>query len=95
MLFHGTVVHTPVRGELQILHDTLIAVDDKGFIVILHPNTPVPVSLERFLPSEFHGETVQYLSKHQFFIPGFIDTHVHAPQYTYAGSGTDVPLMTW
>ena len=27
--------------------------------------------------------------------PGLIDTHVHAPQYKFTGTGTDVPLMEW
>jgi len=27
--------------------------------------------------------------------PGFIDTHVHAPQYQYTGTATDLPLMKW
>ena len=28
-----------------------------------------------------------------FFTPGFVDTHVHAPQYSFTGSATDKPLM--
>jgi len=28
-----------------------------------------------------------------FVTPGFIDTHIHAPQYSYAGTATDRPLM--
>eukprot|EP00947_MAST-08B_sp_MAST-8B-sp1_P000811 g811.t1 len=30
-----------------------------------------------------------------FFVPGLIDCHVHAPQYPYAGTATDKPLMEW
>ena len=35
------------------------------------------------------------LEEGQFIIPGLIDTHVHAPQYKFTGTGTDVPLMEW
>ncbi len=28
-------------------------------------------------------------------MPGFVDTHIHAPQYAYAGTGTDLPLLSW
>ncbi|RUP50184.1 hypothetical protein BC936DRAFT_140037 [Jimgerdemannia flammicorona] len=94
-VFHATIVHTPVRGELQVLRDCLIAVDTNGIIGAIHSNVPTSASPETFLTSEFHGLPVRYLSKHQFLMPGFIDTHVHAPQYSYTGSGTDVPLMTW
>jgi guanine deaminase len=29
----------------------------------------------------------------EFLIPGLIDLHIHAPQYSYAGTATDRPLM--
>lgn len=28
-------------------------------------------------------------------MPGFVDTHIHAPQYVYTGTGYDVPLLQW
>ena len=31
----------------------------------------------------------------RFLIPGLVDTHLHAPQYTIAGTGTDLPLLDW
>ena len=31
----------------------------------------------------------------QFLIPGFIDAHIHAPQYLYTGTGYDLELMDW
>jgi cytosine/adenosine deaminase-related metal-dependent hydrolase len=31
----------------------------------------------------------------QFCVPGMIDTHVHAPQYQFTGTATDLPLMQW
>ena len=43
------------------------------------------------LPSE--GLTV--LRPTQFLLPGFIDTHCHAPQFQFAGAGTDRDLMVW
>lgn len=30
-----------------------------------------------------------------FCVPGMIDTHVHAPQYQFTGTATDLPLMQW
>jgi guanine deaminase len=40
-------------------------------------------------------ESIVRLPKYAFIIPGFIDCHIHSPQYKYAGTGTDVPLMSW
>lgn len=31
----------------------------------------------------------------QFVIPGFVDTHLHAPQYPNCGKGLDKPLLEW
>ncbi|EFA06106.1 guanine deaminase [Tribolium castaneum] len=35
------------------------------------------------------------LKKKQILLPGFIDTHIHAPQYPNAGLGYDKPLLEW
>ena len=36
-----------------------------------------------------------HLGETQFLIPGFIDTHIHAPQVPNVGLGLDKPLMDW
>lgn len=28
-------------------------------------------------------------------MPGLVDTHIHAPQYYFAGSKVDLPLLEW
>ena len=30
-----------------------------------------------------------------FIIPGFMDSHIHAPQYSFTGTGYDLPLLQW
>lgn len=35
------------------------------------------------------------MSESQFLLPGFIDTHIHAPQYPNIGLGLDKPLLQW
>jgi hypothetical protein len=44
-----------------------------------------------------HGLSIKIvrLKKGQILVPGFIDTHVHAPQYSFTGTATDKPLMEW
>lgn len=36
-----------------------------------------------------------FLFDRQFVIPGFVDTHIHAPQYPNAGKGLDMGLLDW
>uniref|UniRef100_A0A2K6FEH1 Guanine deaminase n=1 Tax=Propithecus coquereli TaxID=379532 RepID=A0A2K6FEH1_PROCO len=38
---------------------------------------------------------IRELSHHEFFMPGLVDTHIHAPQYYFAGSNVDLPLLEW
>ncbi|KAM9642706.1 guanine deaminase isoform 1-T1 [Trichechus inunguis] len=35
------------------------------------------------------------LCNSEFFMPGLVDTHIHAPQYSFAGSNLDLPLLEW
>jgi guanine deaminase len=35
------------------------------------------------------------MSPNQFLIPGLIDTHIHAPQYVFTGTGYDRTLLDW
>lgn len=40
---------------------------------------------------------IKFFSSHlsEFFMPGLVDTHIHAPQYYFAGSNLDLPLLEW
>ena len=35
------------------------------------------------------------LEKHQFIMPGLIDTHIHASQFPNAGLALDLTLLDW
>ncbi|PZL70657.1 guanine deaminase [Enterococcus plantarum] len=37
----------------------------------------------------------QELTHGQFILPGFIDLHIHAPQWAQAGTALDLPLYDW
>ncbi|KAI8330477.1 guanine deaminase [Chlamydoabsidia padenii] len=95
-IIYGTLVHTPIKGKLEVLTNTLLVTDDKGVITLLKQGTPkeeVPTLLEQ---AGLSADTkVRYLSNSQFLMPGFIDTHLHAPQYPFTGTCTDLPLTEW
>jgi guanine deaminase len=38
---------------------------------------------------------VYHLTEGEFVMPGFTDTHIHAPQYPNAGLGYDRQLLDW
>ena len=80
-LFHGTFAHT-VDGKLEILKDSYVLVED-GIIKSVSKEKPA---------GEFETYEAQ---SNQLILPGLIDTHIHAPQYVFAGCGFDLPLLEW
>lgn len=55
-----------------------MVVDSEGVITFVGTEDAAPASL---LEGAEHLE----LGKGAFLVPGFIDTHIHAPQYTFTG----------
>ncbi|NXE80967.1 GUAD deaminase, partial [Cochlearius cochlearius] len=43
----------------------------------------------------FKPSDIRELSNHEFFMPGMVDTHIHAPQYSFTGTRVDLPLLQW
>jgi guanine deaminase len=91
--FLGTALHTPVRGQVEALHQALIVVGDEGQITAVHRRESPEV---RRLASEFaaRGELV-VLGERELLLPGLVDLHVHAPQWPQLGSALDLPLEEW
>ncbi|XP_022106133.1 guanine deaminase-like isoform X2 [Acanthaster planci] len=67
--------------------------------MILRPSSILFVEPARNLPelSAQHGfqlDEVRNING-QFLMPGFVDTHIHAPQYVYTGAAMDLTLLDW
>lgn len=95
LLYHGRIVHSldsSSSGNLEILEDHLLGVTSSGLISFLVPSSSA--LLERCLAKDGF-EYIHPESRHAFLLPGFTDTHLHAPQYLFAGTALDVPLMEW
>lgn len=85
--------HAPVRGEIDVLEDVLIDVTSDGTIGAVHRPSDPNYRVIRDT-RELSGEVVK-LPSGSYLIPGFVDLHVHAPQYPQLGSALDVPLEVW
>ncbi|KAI7903840.1 guanine deaminase [Cokeromyces recurvatus] len=96
VIYYGTFVHSLSLSELDIISQGVLVIDNKkGTIVHLERNVN---DFEDFLFShQSWGENakIHKLGPEQFLIPGFVDTHAHAPQYMFAGSGMDLQLLEW
>ena len=72
---------------LKLCLDQVIAVDQDGIIVLMAHEDTLDVKLLR------RRKNYVRLKTHEFLCPGFIDLHLHAPQFTFTGTATDTPLM--
>lgn len=94
MALRGRFVHGVASspGALELVEDGLIEVDDAGVIRSFTVGGGVVKRMAELVAA---GLQVQTMTGAQLCVPGMIDTHVHAPQYMYTGTATDLPLMEW
>lgn len=92
-VFCGTLVHSTSETMMDVCHDGIMGVDNDGKIAFIDNATNIDKLAQKY---GFECKNVIYLKPvRQFLIPGFIDTHIHAPQYVFTGTGYDLPLLQW
>ncbi|KAJ1929234.1 hypothetical protein IWQ60_001342 [Tieghemiomyces parasiticus] len=100
-LFVGCVVHPASRTQLDVDPYAIVAVDLQSGCITAREvltNEAEAAAVVTGLTIRYGGParvSVTQLGPHQFLLPGFIDTHVHASQFGYMGSGYDLPLLDW
>lgn len=88
-ILRGTVFHAPSAGRFEVLPDAIIAVDVGGAIAAL-----APVGTDDHAALGARDDVVA-LPQGVVLLPGFVDCHVHAPQFPQLGFALDAPLETW
>lgn len=79
----GNIVFTKEFGVYEIIENGYIVVEDKFVKGVYHR-----------LNEEFKNiKIIDY--GNSIIIPGFVDTHIHAPQFANIGLGLDKELMPW
>jgi guanine deaminase len=89
----GTLLHTPRRGELEVIEDGLVEVDAGGRIAAL--SRPRDPDYRGRRAAAMRSGGCRSLSATEFLLPGLVDLHVHAPQWPQAGKALDLPLERW
>ncbi|EKN64798.1 guanine deaminase [Neobacillus bataviensis LMG 21833] len=92
-IFQGTAFSSKSPKVVQTLKDHLFCINAGGMIekIIAPDDYDYQVLLDTYQDDEsFHR-----LADGQYFLPGFIDLHVHAPQWAQAGTALDIPLYDW
>ena len=91
--FYGSFFHTPEYGSFEFLEDALIEVGGDGIIKrIVRKDEPEQVKL---LAEYEKTGVLTSLGENRYGLPGFVDIHVHAPQWPQAALALDEPLYIW
>ncbi|KAJ2355349.1 hypothetical protein GGF43_002736 [Coemansia sp. RSA 2618] len=103
LVFRGCIIDTPALGTLRVRANGALGVDRRsGRIIGVSDQASAADAAPADLVRTWIGQAVDSsevettdLSADQFLMPGLIDTHTHAPQFTFLGLGHDLPLMDW
>ncbi|KAH8354550.1 hypothetical protein KR084_007806 [Drosophila pseudotakahashii] len=91
-VFHGTIVHTKSFNDFETFENGFLVVDDGGKIIGVGHDFQQWVSSNPVWTKDLAEVR---LTDYQFLMPGFVDCHIHAPQFAQVGLGLDMPLLDW
>ncbi len=89
----GTLLHAPQRDRLECLPGALLVAGADGAITAVHPAGSPQAAQETSRLEAL--EALVRLGPGQYLLPGFVDLHVHAPQWPQLGEALDLPLEDW
>ena len=90
---YGTLIHTPLCGEIEVIERALIEVNEAGTISGVHaPDAESYAAIKQ--AADASGRLIT-LAEGQYLLPGLVDLHVHAPQWPQAGNVLHLPLYEW
>lgn len=78
---------------MEIMQDKLVGVSTSGKILFIANGGSNQDHLG--FQYGFTSEDIILLTPRQFIMPGLIDTHIHAPQYAFTGTGYDGSVVEW
>ena len=76
------IFQTPAPHDLEVHDDVVVEVDGDTIARVIDA-------------VDYRGDVDVELGPNQVLVPGFVDLHIHAPQWPQLGTGYDVPLDEW
>ncbi|KAL4876919.1 hypothetical protein BJY04DRAFT_138302 [Aspergillus karnatakaensis] len=90
LVFRGATIHSTDPERLELLEDATLVITDGRITAFYKSPNDLP-SDDAFPPhAVFHR-----LPPGEFLIPGFVDTHNHAPQWPMRGLGQGLHILDW
>ena len=91
-LFHAPGLLAGETAAIERIDDALIAVEGGTITAVLRSDDP---SRAHGGPFAATAAPVTDLRGQGVLLPGFVDLHIHAPQFPQLGQALDVPLEIW
>ncbi|XP_003383532.1 PREDICTED: guanine deaminase-like [Amphimedon queenslandica] len=91
-VFRGRIVHCLEVKSVTVVEDGLIGINSNGQILFVDEGAKKDALMKQF---GFEERDIHHLETSQFLMPGLVDTHIHAPQYKFTGTGYDLQLLDW
>lgn len=89
----GTGFSSISAHEVEVLENYLYCIDDQGMIA--KRLAPSDALYQSTLQEAKKEDKLTELAEGQYLLPGFIDLHIHAPQWAQSGTALDIPLYQW
>ncbi|KFI92987.1 guanine deaminase [Bifidobacterium saguini DSM 23967] len=93
LAIEGSGFTSRTRDDVQYFDHSLFLIDEHGIIQsVLEPDD------ERYQAERAQAQErgiYHAIAEGSYLLPGFIDLHVHAPQWAQDGTGLDEPLEVW
>ncbi|KAB7789112.1 guanine deaminase [Bifidobacterium cebidarum] len=93
LVVEGSGFTAQSRDEVRYFEHSLFLIDDHGMIQsVIEPGD------ERYTVEKNQAQergVYRVIPEGSYLLPGFIDLHVHAPQWAQDGTGLDEPLEVW
>jgi guanine deaminase len=97
LIFHGPMIHSVSEDGAELIECGLLVVSADGRIVLLERDVAENqiINVLAKLGVEVSSKQTRFLTKGEFLIPGFVDTHNHAPQWGQRGLGRGLQILEW
>jgi len=86
-IYRANFFHSPAKGQLERVDDAFLLIEDGAIASV--------VTSQDNRWQELQNEPATDLRDQGFLLPGFVDLHIHAPQFPQLGQALDVPLEVW
>lgn len=93
LVIKGTAFSSTDSKHVKVFENSLFCISETGIIAEII--SPEQKEYEATIKEYISKNKFKELAQGQYILPGFIDLHIHAPQWAQAGTALDLPLYEW